>query len=153
MTKKPSMEINTSSHLDLKLIRKVIGYEQNDKELYHYENDECVERSFRYTVPRELQMKYKEHHTAYCKDFMIYADFEAINRNLTSQAFAEVEEFNFHENKNVTVHEIVSAQYIVVINDSKLNFREDNPMFGKTFLFKQSKGSTQRLHQKPERNM
>ena len=31
MTKKPAMEINTSSHLDLMLIRKVIGYEQNDK--------------------------------------------------------------------------------------------------------------------------
>ena len=83
-------------------------------------------------------MKYKEHHTAYCKDFMIYADFEAINRNLTSQAFVEVEEFNFLENKNVTVHEIVSAQYIVVVNDSKLNFREDHPMFGETSLFKGS---------------
>ena len=31
MTKKPAMEINTSSHLDLMLIRKVISYEQNDK--------------------------------------------------------------------------------------------------------------------------
>ena len=31
MTKKPAMEINTSSHLDLMLIRKVTGYEQNDK--------------------------------------------------------------------------------------------------------------------------
>ena len=36
------------------------------------------------------------------------------------------------------MHEIVSAQYIVVVNDSKLNFREDHPMFGKTFLFKGS---------------
>jgi len=36
------------------------------------------------------------------------------------------------------VHEIVSAQYIVVVNDSLLNFREDHPMFGKTFLFKGS---------------
>ena len=31
MTKKPAIELNTSSHLDLMLIRKVIGYEQNDK--------------------------------------------------------------------------------------------------------------------------
>ena len=103
MTKKAAVELNTSSHLDLLLIRKVIGYEQNDKvdakvpiyqahyvlmldaiELatdarknnsqtlqclkckqhlvgrtrestramlrYHYENDECVERSIRYTI-------------------------------------------------------------------------------------------------------
>ena len=92
--------------------------------LYHYENDECVERSIRYTVPHDRQMKYKHHYTAYCKDFMIYADFEAINKNLTGQAFAEVDEFNFSENKNVTKHEIVSAQYIVIVNDSKLNFRE-----------------------------
>jgi len=69
---------------------------------------------------------------------MIYADFEAINRNLTGQTFAEVEEFNFLENKNITVHEIVSVQYIVIVNDSKLNFKEDHPMFGKTFLFKGS---------------
>ena len=83
-------------------------------------------------------MKYKHHYTAYCKDLIIYADFEAINRNLIGQAFTEVEEFNFSENKNVTVHEIVSAQYIVIVNDSKFNFREDHPMFGKTFLFKGS---------------
>ena len=31
MTKKAAVELNTSSHLDLMLIRKVIGYEQNDK--------------------------------------------------------------------------------------------------------------------------
>ena len=96
-------------------------------------------------------MKYKDYHTAYCEDFIIYADFEAINRNLTGKAFAEVEEFNFYENKNITVHEIVSAQYIVVVNDSKLNFREDHAMFGKTFLFKGSnqKAVLRALHQKP----
>ena len=31
MTKKATAEINVNSHLDLMLIRKVIGYEQNDK--------------------------------------------------------------------------------------------------------------------------
>ena len=78
---------------------------------YHYKNDECVERSIRYTIPQDRQMKYKHYYTAYCKDFIIYADFEAINRNLTCQAFAEVEEFNFYENKNITIHEIVCAVY------------------------------------------
>ena len=72
------------------------------------------------------------------KDFIIYADFEAINRILIGQAFAEVEELNYYENKNVTAHEIVSAQYIIIVNDNKLNFREEHPMFGKTFLFKGS---------------
>ena len=105
---------------------------------YHYENDECVERSIRYTISQDRQMKYKHYYTAYCKDFTIYADFEAINRNLIGEAFAEVEEFNFYENKNVTINEIVSAQYIIVVNDSLFNFREDHPMFGKTFLFKGS---------------
>ena len=108
MTKKAAVELNTSSHLDLLLIRKVIGYEQNDKvdvkapiyqahyvlfldaiELatdarknnsqtlqclkckqhlvghtrestramlqYHYENDECIERSIRYRVGQKSQ--------------------------------------------------------------------------------------------------
>src|SRR5690606_26209648 len=72
------------------------------------------------------------------KDFMIYANFEAVSRNLTEQVFAEVEELNYNENKNVTAHEIISAQYIVIFNDSKLHFREDHVMFGKTFLFKGS---------------
>ena len=95
------MEINTHSHLDLMLIRKVIGYEGADVKVpiyqshyilfldaielatdarknnsqtlqcikckqhlvgrtrestramlrYHYENDECVERSIRYNSP------------------------------------------------------------------------------------------------------
>ena len=31
MTRRSAVELNTSSHLDLMLIRKVIGYEQNDK--------------------------------------------------------------------------------------------------------------------------
>src|SRR5690606_19330380 len=92
----------------------------------------------RYTIPHDRQMKYKHYYTAYGKDFMIYADFEAINRNLTGHTFADVEELNYYENKNVTAHEIISAQYIVVVNDSKLNFREDHAMFGKTFLFKGS---------------
>ena len=36
----------------------------------------------------------------------------------------------------ITEHEVVSAEYLVLVNDSKLNLREDHPMFGKTFLFK-----------------
>ena len=67
---------------------------------YHYENDQCLERSIRYTIPTDREMKYKHHYTAYCKDFMIYADFEAINKNLTGQAFAEVDEFNYSENNS-----------------------------------------------------
>ena len=28
---------------------------------YHYENDECLERSIRYTVPTDRETKYKHH--------------------------------------------------------------------------------------------
>jgi len=45
-----------------------------------------------YIVPHDRQMKYKHYYTAYGKEFIIYADFEAINRILIGQAFTEVEE-------------------------------------------------------------
>ena len=103
---------------------------------FHYENDECVERTIRYVVPGDRELKYTHHYSAYCKDFIIYSDFEAINKKLVDKDYAEVDEFDFDHNENITEHEIVSAQYLVLVNDSKLNLRKEHPMFGKTFLFK-----------------
>ena len=96
----------------LKCKQHLVGRTRESTKAMHYENNECIERSIRYTIPHDRQMKYKHYYTAYGKDFMIYADFEAINRNLTN---VEVEELNYSENKNVTVHEIISAQYIIVV--------------------------------------
>lgn len=105
---------------------------------FHYENDECVERTIRYVVPSDNKLVYTHHYTAYCKDFVIYSDFEAINKKLVDKDFVEVDEFDFNHNENITEHEVVSAQYLVLVNDSKLNLQEDHSMFGKSFLFKGS---------------
>ena len=102
----------------------------------HYENDECVERTIRYVVPDDKKLGYTHHYTAYCKDYIIYSDFEPINKKLVDKDFIEVDEFSFDHNEKITEHEVVAAQYIVIVNASKLNLREDHPMFIKTFLFK-----------------
>ena len=103
---------------------------------FHYENDECVERTIRYVVPDDRKLGYTHHYTAYCKDFIIYSDFEAINNKLVDKDFVEVDEFDLITMRRLLNMNLVSAQYIVLVNDSQLNLREDHPMFGKTFLFK-----------------
>ena len=50
--------------------------------------------------------------------------------------FAEVNEFNFKHNEKITEHEVVSAMYIVIANDNKLNLNKSHELFGKTFIFK-----------------
>ena len=57
---------------------------------------------------------------AYYKDYVIYADLEAINKKIRDEMsegynrevdknFAEVDEFNFKHNEKITEHEVVSA--------------------------------------------
>ena len=101
----------------------------------HLENDECVERTVKYKIPHDRELKYKHYYTAYAKEFIIYADFEAINKKLI-QDFVDTDEFNFENNKQITQHEIIAARYLIMVNDSHLNPREDHPMFGKSYEFK-----------------
>ena len=114
---------------------------------FHEENDECIDRSITYKVPHDRELKYDHYYTAYCKDFIIYADLEAINKKIRNENsegydkkvdknFTEVDEFDFKHNEKITEHEVVSAMYIVIANDSKLNLNEGHELFGKTFLFK-----------------
>ena len=38
-----------------------------------------------YKVPHDRELKYDYYYTAYCKDFVIYADLEAINKKIRNE--------------------------------------------------------------------
>ena len=114
---------------------------------YHELNDECIDRSITYKIPHDREIKYEHFYTAYCKEYVIYADLESINKKIRDEYsvgfdaeldknFADVDEFNFKQNEKITEHQVVSAMYIVIANDSKLNLNESHDLFGKTFMFK-----------------
>ena len=114
---------------------------------FHELNDECIDRSITYKISHNREIKYKDYYTAYCKDYVIYADLEAINKKIRDESsegfnrevdksFAEVDEFNFNHNEKITEHEVVSAMYIVIANDSKLKLNKSHELFGKTFILK-----------------
>ena len=75
---------------------------------FHEEKDECIDRSITYNIPHDRELKYNHYHTAYYKDYVIYADLEAINKKIRDEMsegynrevdknFAEVDEFNFKQ--------------------------------------------------------
>ena len=108
---------------------------------------ECIDKSITYKIPHDREIKYKHYYTGYCKDYVIYADLEAINKKIRDEGsegynrevdknFAEMDEFDFKHNEKITEHEVISAMYIVIANDNKLNLNKSHELFGKTFIFK-----------------
>ena len=124
---------------------------------FHKEKDECIDRSITYNIPHDRELKNNHYYMAYCNDYVICADLEAIDKKIRDEMsagynrevenFAEVDEFNFKHNEKITEHEVVSAMEIVIANDSKLNLNDSHDLLGKTYLFK-GKKSTERFHEK-----
>jgi len=114
---------------------------------FHEKNEECIDRSITYNIPHDRELKYEHYYTAYCKDYVFICDLEAINKKIRDEKsegynrevdknFTEVDEFDFKHNEKIAEHEVVSAMFIVIANDSKLNLNESHDLFGKTFMFK-----------------
>ena len=89
---------------------------------FHYKNNECRERTMKYIVSEDRQLKHKHHYTAYCKNFIICWTFEAVKKNICN--LPERPRRTFCGQRRLPNMRL-SLQYIVLVNDQYSHiFRE-----------------------------
>jgi len=105
----------------------------SDFEANNKKQVEDIIQKFKKEIEKECEKKRKEKLV------------EALDKFIT-EGFILPDEFDFYQNQSLTTHEVVSARYLVLVNDSRLNLRTDHPMFGqKIFILR---GITQELYYK-----